>query len=188
MIRSIYTLLLVLFATVASAQSAPSPDCEVRFIGVVDAYDLEPVIEQLQVASTTCAEVTLIIESGGGEVDVGWFFLPDLEELNLHTHIRGNAGSMAVPLFLAGDRRTMDNEARLFLHNILQGFGEGNFDAATLREFATELDVADQKYASYVASRTMLSIERVLELMEGDTTLSASEAYVYGFADGRETH
>ncbi len=188
MIRSLYTLLAVLFATIASAQTAPSLDCEVRFIGMVDAYDLEPVIEQLQEASSSCAEVTLIIESGGGEVSVGWFFLPDLAELNLHTHIRGNAGSMAVPLFLAGDRRTMDNDATLFLHNILQGFAEGNFDAATLREIADGLDEDDRKYAAYVASRTSLSVEQVLALMEEDTTLSASEAYIYGFADGRETH
>jgi ATP-dependent protease ClpP protease subunit len=188
MIRSCYALLAILFATVAEAQTQPSTSCEVRFIGTVDAYDLEPVVEQLQEASSSCAEVTLVIESGGGDVAAGWFFLHDLTELNLHTHVRGNAGSMAVPLFLAGDRRTMDNGATLFLHNILQVFAEGMLDAAELRDIATSLDADDQKYAAFVASRTSLSVEEVLALMEADTPLSAVDAVKFGFADSFAKH
>ncbi len=188
MVRDLLLLLSVIcFGTMALGQESGSvspaaSDCEVVFMGNVDAYDFKPVVEELQIAARVCDEVTLIVESGGGSVDVGWFYLEDLEEINLHTHIRMNAGSMAVPLYLAGDRRTIDGRGTVFLHNILQPFAEGYQDADNLRQIVAELEVEDDLYAAYVAKRTGLTVINVLELMQADTTLTAVDAVKFGFA------
>lgn len=62
--------------------------------------------------------LTVIFASGGGSTDQGLSLYNFLRSLPIpvHMHAVGHVGSMAVPVFLAGHRRTCTPHSRFFFH------------------------------------------------------------------------
>lgn len=189
MLRALLLLFTVLLGTSAGAQEVANPvytpECSVWFIDDVTMDSMKTLMAELEEADAKCdGQILLIIESGGGSLHAGNFFVPDLERLDLHTHVRGEAASMAVILYLTGDYRTMAPGATLFVHNVLYFFSAGEaYDAADLNTMALDLTVDDKAYAAYVAKRMGLTEEEILTQMGQDTTMTADEAVGLKYAN-----
>lgn len=189
MIRALTLFLTIMLTGVAGAEEVkvadPYPDeCTVFFTSYVTMETMGALMTSLKVADQACeGQVLLIIESGGGSVEAGQFYLRDLEAMNLHTHVRGQAGSMAVLIYLTGTTRTMAPNSSLFLHNMSYTFSEGEtLDAEELQAQALALSTDDHDYADYVASRIGLDQLDVLITMGQDTTMPAETAISLDYA------
>lgn len=162
-------------------------DCKVVFMDMVNNDTMKALMGDLELRAS-CSQILLIIDTPGGDVMAANFFLPDLEAMKLHTHIRGEAASMGVPLFLAGTYRTMDAGADLFLHQLLvpaQVFPDMNIDA--LKKMSESLSKLQTRYIGYVSVRTGQANERILDMMQKETTVSPDDALKLGFVSEIKT-
>lgn len=95
------------------------------------------------------------------------------------THVDGIAASAASMIFMAGDERVMPPNTLLFLHNPSTGLYGYSSD---LRKAADELDTIREAMLSTYTEPSGLTDEQVIELLDGETFLTASKAKELGLA------
>ncbi len=185
LLAAVFSPLCVLAEEVSDKEpQLTAADCRVIFMDFVDPYTMKALMDELELR-TACPSVLLIIDTPGGDVAAANFFLPDLEAMRLHTHIRGEAASMGVPLFLTGDERTMDAGADLFLHQIFTTMpADTDMNVDDLGKMSESLQKLQNRYVDYVATRTGQSAGEVLGMMQKETTVEPAEAVKMGFATG----
>ena len=130
-------------------------------------------------------EVTLYIDSGGGNVISGLSLYDVLKSLSvpLKTVCIGNAASMAGILFLAGDKRVMLPHSRLMLHD--PSYSHSNIDglkAHEIKEMVTDLDKVGEELVKIISDVTGHSIEEIREVTRKDSFYSAEEALSFNLA------
>lgn len=127
-------------------------------------------------------EINIRINSGGGEVFTASSFYSLLKSSGkkINVFIDGLAASAATVIACAGDVVTMPINALYMIHNPLS-WQYGN--AGEMREMADVLDkVRDAIVATYV-QKTGLSEEKIIEMMDAETWMTATEAKEFGFID-----
>lgn len=132
--------------------------------------------------NSTGDTINLRINSGGGEVFVATAFYSLLRSSGktINVFIDGLAASAATLIACAGDKVIMPVNALYMIHNPLS-WTYGNSE--DMREMADLLDkVRDTLVATY-KQKTGLSDEKIIELMDNETWLTASEALKLGFVD-----
>ncbi|QHJ79157.1 MAG: hypothetical protein [Caudoviricetes sp.] len=126
--------------------------------------------------------VTVRINSGGGSVFTATAFHSLLVSSGktINVVIDGLAASAATIIACAGTKVTMPVNALYMIHNpLVVLFG----NAKEMREKADVLDkVRDTIVATY-QQKTDLSAEKIIEMMDAETWLSAEEALELGFVD-----
>lgn len=126
--------------------------------------------------------INLRINSPGGSVfdAVAMFnFLARRKDRKV-VYVDGMAASSASVLAMVGDEIVMPANAMMFLHNPWS-IAVGNSDQ--LEKEADALSKIQAAIVSIYANRTGQSIERVQQLMDDETWMSAAEAVELGFAD-----
>ena len=130
------------------------------------------------------AEIEIFINSYGGEVFEGTAIYNQLKRhpAKKTVYIDGFACSIASVIAMAGDEVIMPANTMMFIHNMWMG-AVGN--AEELRKAADDLDVinAAGRQAYLQKAGDKLTEERLAELMDAETWLTAQECVELGLAD-----
>lgn len=132
----------------------------------------------------TAEQINVYINSNGGSVFEGTAIYNQLKRHPAHktVYIDGFACSIASVIAMAGDEVVMPRNALMMIHNMLMGTW-GN--AKELRKAADDLDVinAAGRNAYLEKSGGKISEDKLIEMMDAETWLTAEQCIEYGFAD-----
>lgn len=125
------------------------------------------------------------INSPGGYVDVGdaiYDYLLGLKKkgVTLTTIQTGLIGSIATKLFLAGDRRIVDDRYKFWIHNPFQENVSGDADA--LQAAADAVGATEKSLRKFYAEFTQITDEGLDGLMKIETGLTADQCIKFKFA------
>lgn len=129
-------------------------------------------------------QINIYINSEGGSVFEGTAIYNQLKRHPAHktVYIDGFACSIASVIAMAGDEIIMPKNALMMIHNMWMG-AVGN--AAELRKAADDLDTinAAGRAAYMEKAGEKISEEKLIELMDAETWLTAEQCIEYGLAD-----
>jgi len=135
-------------------------------------------------AHPNATQINIYINSYGGSVFEGTAIYNQLKRHPAHktVYVDGFACSIASVIAMAGDEVVMPRNALMMIHNMWMGVS-GN--AAELRKAADDLDTinAAGRQAYLVKSGGRLDEERLVELMDAESWLTAEQCMEYGLAD-----
>ncbi len=145
--------------------------------GDTSSASLSKVLDSLSDVS----QINVYINSYGGEVAEGLAIYNALKrhKAQITTFCDGFACSIASVIFMAGDKRVMNESSLLMIHNAWT-YASGN--AAELRKQANDLEKITQASIEAYKSHSSLSEEDIKALMDAESWLLPSEALAYGFA------
>lgn len=128
--------------------------------------------------------INLYINSTGGSVFEGSAIYSQLKRhsAKVTVYIDGFACSIASVIAMAGDKVVMSENAVMMIHNAWT-VAAGN--SAQLRKIADDLDVINKanKAAYLVKSDGKITPEKLTEMLDNETYLSAEDCLKYGFCD-----
>ena len=129
-------------------------------------------------------QIDIYINSYGGSVFEGTAIYNQLKRHSAHktVHVDGFACSIASVIAMAGDEIIMPRNALMMVHNMWM-YACGN--SAELRKAADDLDKINQAGREAYLQRAgdKLTAEKLAELEDGETWLTAAECIEYGLAD-----
>lgn len=129
-------------------------------------------------------EIEIFINSYGGEVFEGTAIYNQLRRHPAHktVYVDGFACSIASVIAMAGDEIVMPRNTMMMIHDMWMG-AVGN--AAQLRKAADDLETinAAGRQAYLLKAGDKLSEEKLTELMQAETWLTAEECVALGLAD-----
>lgn len=129
-------------------------------------------------------DVTVRINSGGGDVFAAHAISNQLIDYKgeVTVIIDGLAASAATIVAMAGDKIIMPKNAMMMIHNPMIYMGD-YCTADELTSTANALDKIKGSIISAYQKRCNLKAEKLAELMDAETWLTADECVNYGFAD-----
>lgn len=135
---------------------------------------------------TTDEQITVRINSRGGDVQEGWA-IHDLlvnSGKRIKTIGEGRVYSIATIIFLAGEEREIMKNADGLIHNpYIPPFTLADaYESSDLKKIAAELEQEEQKILAFYVERTGSPVETLAEYMKNDTKLSAEDMLKLGFA------
>ncbi len=144
----------------------------------VSAKDVRAALKDSPNAKT----IKLRVNSRGGDVFDGFaiYALLEAHPARVEAHVDGIAASMASIVIMAADEITVSAGAMIMIHNPW-AFAMGEAD--DLRSTADLLDKMQGKSADVYVARTGMAREKIIEMMDAETWLTAEEAKAQGFAD-----
>lgn len=129
-------------------------------------------------------QINIYINSYGGSVFEGTAIYSQLKRHPAEkiVYIDGFACSVASVIAMAGDKVIMPRNTMMMIHNAWTG-AIGN--ATQLRKAADDLDVimSGNRQAYLEKSNGKITEEKLIELLEAETWLTAEQCVEYGFAD-----
>lgn len=163
-------------------------DADLYIFGNITSYpwkekdkDAYGVVKELR--DTEAKNINVHINSYGGEVAEGLAIYNTLKNHSAHvtTICDGFACSAASVIFMAGDKRIMNEASLLMIHNAWT-YASGNAD--DLRKEAEDLDKITEASINAYMSRVSISEEDLKKKMDDETWITAEEAVADGFATG----
>ena len=125
-------------------------------------------------------EITVHINSNGGEVKEGVAIYNALKARNVTTVCEGFAASAASLVFMGGKRRVMNRTSLLFIHQA-SARTSGNPDV--LEKAAADLrTITEAAVEAYKEGGVTLSDEELNAMVKAETWIKAEDALKYGFA------
>lgn len=135
-------------------------------------------------AHPNATQINIYINSYGGSVFEGTAIYNQLRRHPAHktVYVDGFACSIASVIAMAGDEVVMPRNALMMIHNMWMGVS-GN--AAELRKAADDLETinAAGRQAYLVKSGGKLDEQKLVELMDAESWLTAEQCMEYGLAD-----
>jgi ATP-dependent protease ClpP protease subunit len=130
--------------------------------------------------------LTILFSSEGGSTDNSLALFNFLTQLPVpvHMHGMGHIGSAAVPVFLAGSKRTCSPFARFFFHEYVWGF-DGSRTLYQIDE-ATDLLKSDIEFARKIMRSRANLPSKILQTLDGQadpTIVEPPEAKTYGLVE-----
>ena len=133
---------------------------------------------------STAQQINIFINSNGGSVFEGTAIYNQLKRHPAHktVYIDGFACSIASVIAMAGDEIVMPRNALMMIHNMWM-CAQGN--AEELRKAAEDLDTinAAGRAAYMEKAGDKLPEDKLVELMDAETWLTAEQCMEYGLAD-----
>lgn len=130
-------------------------------------------------------ETFLIINSGGGFVDIGNTIVDilPLQSPKLVTVGTGMVGSMAIPIFLCGRRRFIAKHTRFFFHEIGRNYKDTRLGVSEVEYQLGDMKAQQQWYINYVVERTggKVTADCLRQWMKNETTLYPDDLKDLGF-------
>lgn len=132
--------------------------------------------------------ICLFISSGGGDSLVGFSFYEFMTSVlkpQLETVALGEVGSIAVLMYMAGDKRFITKNSTIYLHEFALSFLEKSIWSLThTKAKLANMTVDQNHYISIIAGRSggRLSRRKLLTLMRNNATLTAEQAVKLGLA------
>jgi ATP-dependent Clp endopeptidase proteolytic subunit ClpP len=127
-------------------------------------------------------ELNIHINSLGGEVFEGMAIYSIIQRRKAKTtvYIEGIAASIASVIALAADEVIMSENSLLMIHN---AWGGTQGDARDMRKQADVLDKITNEIAEVYVKKTNIPYDKVIEMMNEETWLTAKEAVALGFVN-----
>lgn len=161
---------------------ASSKSADVYIFDEIGTFGLtaQSFIEEIKSYKDT--PMSLHINCVGGDVFEGMAIYNVLKKRTAKTtvYIEGIAASMGSVIALAGDEVVMAENSLFMIHN---AWGGAMGEATEIRKTAALLDKISGEIADIYTKKTNLPYNRVKEMMDEETWLSADEAYSLGFID-----
>lgn len=161
---------------------ASSKSADVYIFDEIGTFGLtaQSFIEEIKSYKDT--PMSLHINCVGGDVFEGMAIYNVLKKRTARTtvYIEGIAASMGSVIALAGDEVVMAENSLFMIHN---AWGGAMGEATEIRKTAALLDKISGEIADIYTKKTNLPYNRVKEMMDEETWLSADEAYNLGFID-----
>ena len=127
--------------------------------------------------------LTVYINSYGGEVAEGLAIYNQLKRFGqCKTVVDGFAASIASVIFMAGRERIMSPSSLLFIHNAWT-MAVGNSEE--LRKTADDLEKMTSASIGAYMEHVNIGEDKLKEMLDAETWLSADEAVEMGFATGK---
>lgn len=129
------------------------------------------------------SELDIRINSGGGSVFAGQTIYALLKSHKAFktVYIDGLAASIASIIAMAGDKVVMHEGSMLMIHNPWSSVWGG--DAEEFRQTAELLDKIKDALVNIYATKTFLTTDKIRDLMDEETWMTADEAVMWGFAN-----
>lgn len=163
--------------------AAADPDtAEISIYDTIGSYGLTAKDFIGQLKATNAKNIDLHINSPGGSVFDGNAIFNALQRhpANITTHVDGLAASIASVIAMAGDVVHMPANALMMIHNPSDmAFG----GADDMRQCADLLDKVKGTIISAYDQKTGLGSDKLGQMMDDETWMTAGEAYELGFAD-----
>jgi ATP-dependent protease ClpP protease subunit len=149
--------------------------------GEISSENVRAQIEQNKGAE----ELVLHIISPGGDVFEGESIYNALKNTGkkITTHIEGTCASIATLIAGAGDRIVMNKTARFMIHNPKVSGMASAADSRMLRSVAEQLDQIKGLLINVWDKKTSIGKEKLWELYDNETWLTAEQAEQMGFID-----
>ena len=130
------------------------------------------------------AEITMIINSTGGEVCSGLALYDVMRSLScpIRTVCLGTAASMAAVLFAAGTRRDILPHSRVMIHDPLLSGSPGG-SALQMQAVSDRLLETRKEVCGILAQCTGRSLQQIYRKTSKDTWFTAQQAVDFGLAD-----
>ncbi|MCL6456500.1 MAG: Clp protease ClpP [Gorillibacterium sp.] len=128
------------------------------------------------------SELTVRINSGGGDVFAGQAIhsLLRSHQAKVTVYVDGLAASIASVIAMAGDTVVMPRNAMMMIHNPWTiGWGNAN----DFRRIADDLDKIRESIIAAYQDKSSIEREKLIELLDAETWLTAEEALEYGLVD-----
>lgn len=127
-------------------------------------------------------DITVVLNSGGGDVFAGLSIYNALREYpaNVTVRVDGLAASIASVIAMAGNKIIMSPGSMMMIHKP-SVFAEGNSD--DLEKAKEILLNIEESIIPIYAERSGQSVEEVTKMLEAETWMSAEKAVELGFAD-----
>lgn len=127
-------------------------------------------------------EIKVFINSDGGDVFAGQAIYSMLKrhKAKVTVYVDGLAASIASVIAMAGDTVYMPKNAMMMVHNPWT-IAVGNAD--DFRKLADDMDKIRESLIVAYQDKTGLEREKIIELMDAETWMTAEEAVKLGFAD-----
>lgn len=166
-------------------------DRMVEYFGVVNYATNERVLGGIKhlIAKSPAEVLYLVITSAGGPSGTAMSFYDTVRSVlrpSIATIGSGDVDSSALLIFLTGEKRYVTKHTTALLHRAGRVFD--NIKRVTSSELAAMMHedcLKDEQYAAIVAerSRGCLTPEKVLQLMDANTTLLPADFVTFGLAD-----
>lgn len=161
-------------------------DREINCVGKIDEDSVNSLCLQLRYLAKQDpeAEITMFINSGGGEVTSGLALLDTMAAIPcpIRTVCTGMAASMASLLFMAGNQRDLLPHSKVMIHDPLVSGGiEGS--ALSVKARSENLMRTREIVAEVISKHTGHTMEEVYEATSYDHYFEAQEAIDWGLAD-----
>lgn len=125
-------------------------------------------------------DITVHINSNGGEVKEGLAIYNALKIRNVTTVCEGFAASAASLVFMAGKRRVMNAASLLFIHQA-NVYASGNPDE--LEKVASDLRTITEAAANaYKEGGVNISDDKLMKMLKAESWIKAEDALEMGFA------
>ncbi len=128
------------------------------------------------------SSLNIFINSGGGDVFAGQAIYSMLKRhpAQKNVYVDGLAASIASVIAMAGDTVFMPKNAMMMIHKAwTMAIGNAN----DLRKLADDMDKIDESILTTYQDKTGLEPEKIIEMVNAETWLTAEEAVALGFAD-----
>ena len=148
----------------------------------ISNFTLSEFTESIKEVSETEA-IELRINSPGGDVFAGFTLASLIQSLpnKVTVHVDGLAGSIASVIALSGDTVLISEQGSFMIHNASIGIGGNKEEMQDRIELLAQID---NSLLSIYKSRSNLSEDVILAMMEKETFINSEEAIRIGFADG----
>lgn len=153
-------------------------------MGEVDIIMAYRFIVALQKLDETDGDITVILNSGGGEETAGYAIYDAITMARNKVIIEGygHVCSIAAAIFQAADVRKMSPNAQFMIHNGTMTTGE-DVQQNIIVDLADQIRKNNIRYHSILANRSKLSYTEIEEACRGDTFYSSEECLKNGFCD-----
>lgn len=147
----------------------------------ISSEDVRQQIEENKAAN----ELVVHLMSPGGDVFEGEAIYNALKNSGkqITTHIEGTCASIATLIAAAGSKVIMNKTARFMIHNPKISGMSTAADSRDLRHVADQLDQIKTLLINVYLNKTGLGKEKLWELYDNETWLTADEAEKMGFID-----
>lgn len=140
-----------------------------------------------QLDSITTPNVTIRMNSGGGEVNAANVIAVAIQEAiqrgkNITCKIDGVCASAAVQIATSCKEVIMHKSALLMIHNPMSGL-LGYYDVQELKKVINSLEATKNAIMNYYEEKTGLTRQKLSNMMDAETWMDGKEAVEKGFAD-----
>jgi|ERR1700733_7547772 len=161
-----------------------------NLMGDINVENMRKLYEWYWARITEDAEgwLSFIITSGGGlnSHGIGFFdLLTSIQKSKIQTTALGDASSIAVLIFMAGEHRVISPRTSFLLHETGRSFDKDQrYSTSDVRKALEYMETFEKMYSKTIAERSdgKITGEKVLEMMRKETIVNAEQALEFGFA------
>jgi ATP-dependent Clp protease protease subunit len=175
----------------SSKKTKPFISPTIYFFGEINDKSSKEFMQELAMADSMNSMITVIINSGGGDVDAAIACYDSIKSTRntVLTVGSGLVASAAILPFLAGDVRLMQMNCRMFFHEVRAGQeGKDGFTSREMTKLTKETEAVESVYYRIVSECSDLKVSTVEALCQKETYVDIEEALKHGFIESEYGH